>query len=154
MFPNKVADATVLWDCLKGAIGGLVSCCGTANGDVVDVGDCVLRNLWLKDVHHVLMEDGDSASPTHQECGEMKGAVWCLKSGVVTGCFSESTFIISNIQVKHSSAGMTCKLLSNLFGEWSDARVLDRDGVERLETVDGMNGVGFFLWYAEPVRAV
>ena len=32
--------------------------------------------------------------------------------------------------------------------------MLDGDGVEGFETVDGMNGVGFFLHYAEPARAV
>ena len=97
MLPNEVADATVIWDGLEGAVGGLVSHCGTTNGDVVDVGDHVLENLWLKDVHHVVMEDGDCISPTHQEFGETKGAIWCLESGVVAGCFGESTFIISDI---------------------------------------------------------
>ena len=63
-------------------------------------------------------------------------------------------FIVSNIQVEHSSAGMTCELLGNLFGEGSDARVLDHDGVEGLKTVDRMNGIGFFLCYAEPARAI
>ena len=48
-------------------------------------GHCVLGNLWLKDVHHVIMEDGHSVSPTHQEFSEVEGAVWCLKSGVVAG---------------------------------------------------------------------
>ena len=61
-----MVDAAVLWDGLEGAVGGLVSCCGTANGDIVDVGDCVLGNLWLKDVCHVVVEDGDSVSPTHR----------------------------------------------------------------------------------------
>ena len=75
MFPNKVADAAVLWDGLGGAVGGLVSCCGTANGDVVDVGNHVLGNLWLKDVHHVVVEDGDSISPTNWEFGGTKGAI-------------------------------------------------------------------------------
>ena len=85
MLPDKVANATVLWDCLEGAIGGLVSRCGTSYGDIVDVGDCVLGNLQLKDVCHVIVEDGDSISPTHQEFGETKGAIWCLESGVVMG---------------------------------------------------------------------
>ena len=154
MLPDEATNATVLQNCFKGAVGGLVSCCGTTNGDVVDVGDCVLRNLWLKDVRHVVVEDGDSVSPTHREFGETEGTVWHLESGVVTGCFSDSTLIVSNIQVEHSSAGMTCELLGDLFGEGSDAGVLDCDGVERFETVDGMNGVGFFLCYTEPVRVV
>ena len=63
-------------------------------------------------------------------------------------------FIISNIQVEHSSAGATCELLGYLFGERCDTRMLDHDGVEGFETVDGMNSVSFFLRYAEPVRAV
>ena len=84
----------------------------------------------------------------------MKGAVWRLESGVVTRCFGECTFVVSNIQVEHSSAGTTCKLLGDLFGEGSDAGMLDCDGVEGFETVDGTNGVGFFLRYTEPARAV
>ena len=32
--------------------------------------------------------------------------------------------------------------------------MLDCDSVEWFETVDGTNGVGFFLCYAKPVRAV
>ena len=147
MLPNTPANPTVLQDCLEGVIGGLVSRCGTMNGDIVDVGDRVLRNLQLKDVCHVVVEDGDSISPTHQELGEMEGAVWCLESGVVARCFGESTFVISDIQVEHSSTGATCELLGYLFCERCDS-------VEGFETVDGMNGVGFFLCYAEPARAV
>ena len=100
------------------------------------------------------MEDGDSISPTHREFGEMEGAVWHLESGVVAGCFSESVFVVSDIQVEHSSAGPTCELLGNLYSEGSDAGMLDRDGVEWFETVDGTNGIGFLLCYAEPARAV
>ena len=154
MLPNEAADAAVLWDCLEGAVGSLVSRCGTSDGDIVDVGDCVLGNLRLKDVCHVIVEDGDSVSPTHQEFGETEGAIWGLESGVVVGHFGESTFVVSDIQVEHSSTGTTCKLLSNLFGEGSDARMLDCDGVEWFKTVDRTNGIGFFLRYAEPARAV
>ena len=154
MLPNKAADATVLRDGLKGAIGGLVSQCRTTNGDVVDVGDCVLGNLWSKDACHVVVEDGDSISPTHWEFGETKGTVWCLESGVVMGCFGKSTFVISDIQVEHASAGATCELLGYLFSERSDAGMLDDDGVERFETMDWANGIGFFLRHTEPVRPV
>ena len=125
MLPNEAADAAVLQDCLEGVIGGLVSCCGTMDGDIIDVGDRVLGNLQLKDVHHVIMEDGDSVRPTHQEFGEMKGTVWHLESGVVVGCFGKSVFVISDIQVEHSFTGMTCELLGDLFSEGSDAGVLD-----------------------------
>ena len=154
VLPDEVVDPAVLWDCLEGAVNGLVSRCGTTNGDVVDVGDHVLRNLQLKDVCHVVMEDGDSVSPTHWQFGEMEGAVWRLESGVVVGCFGESMFVISNIQVEHSSAGTICKLLGDLFSEGSDTGMLDGDSVEWFETMDGANDVGFFLCYAEPVRVV
>ena len=97
MLPDKATNATVLQDCLKAVVRGLVSHWGTLDGDIIDVGDCVLGNLRLKDMHHIIMEDGDSVSPTHQEFGETKGAVWCLESGVVIRCFSECTFIISDI---------------------------------------------------------
>ena len=66
VLPDKVADTAVLWDCLEGAVGGLVSHCGTSDGDVINVGDHVLGNLQLKDVRHVVVEDGDCVSPTHQ----------------------------------------------------------------------------------------
>ena len=82
----------------------------------------------------------------------MEGAVWCLESGVVTRCFGERAFVISDIQVKHSSAGATCELLGYLFCERCDTGMLDGD--DGFETVDGTNGVGFFLCYTEPVRAV
>ena len=154
MLPDEVADTAVLRDCLEGAVGGLVSRCRTTNGDVVNVGDCVLGNLWLKDVRYVVMEDRDSVSPTHQEFRETEGAVWGLESGVVAGCFGESVFVISNIQVEHSAAATTCELLSDLFSEGSDARMLDCDGVEGFEAVDRANGVGFFPRYTEPARVV
>ena len=154
MLPNEAADAAVLQDGLEGAVGGLVSCCRTANGDIIDVGDRVLGNLQLKDVHHVVVEDEDSVSPTHWEFGETKGALWCMESGVFVGCFSKSTFIISDIQVEHSSTGTTCQLLGYLFGERSDAGMLDRDGIEGFKTMDWVNGVGFFLRHTEPARPV
>ena len=69
MLPDKAADAAVLQDGLKGAISSLVSRCGTTNGDIVDVGDHVLGNLWSKDVRHVVVEDGDCISPTHRKFG-------------------------------------------------------------------------------------
>ena len=154
MLPDEAVDTAVLWDSLEGAVSGLVSRCGTLDGDIIDVGDRVLGNLWQKDVHHIVVEDGDSISPTHREFGETEGAIWCLESGVVARCFGESVFIVSNIQVEHSSAGATCELLGYLFCERSDAGMMDGDSVEGFEIVDGMNGVGFFLRYAEPVRAV
>ena len=95
-----------------------------------------------------------SISPTHWQFGEMEGTVWCLENGVVARCFGERAFVISDIQVKHSSAGTTCKLLGYLFSERSDARMLDGDGVEGLKTADGTNGIGFFLCYTEPARVV
>ena len=64
--PDEVVDPTVLQDCLKGAVSCLVSRCGTSDGDIIDVGDCVLGNLQLKDVCHIIVEDGDSVSPTHR----------------------------------------------------------------------------------------
>ena len=107
MLPDEAANASVFRNCFEGAIGGLVSHRGTSDGDVVDVGDRVLGNLRLKDVRHVIVEDGDSVSPTHREFGETEGAVWCLESGVVAGCFGESVFVVSNVQVEHSTAGTT-----------------------------------------------
>ena len=97
MLPDEATNATVLWDGLKRAVRGLVRHCRTLDGDVINVGDRVLGILQLKDVCHVVMEDGDHVSPTHWEFGEMKGAVWCLESGVVVRCFSKCTFIVSNI---------------------------------------------------------
>ena len=154
MLPDEAANAAVLQNCFEGAVGGLVSRCGTSDGDIINVGDRVLGNLRLKDVRHVIVEDGDRVSPTHWEFGETEGAVRGLESGVVTGCFGESTFVVSDIQVEHSSTGTTCELLGDLFGEGSDAGMLDCDGVEGFETVDRTNGVGFFLRYAEPARVV
>ena len=154
MLPDEAMNAAVLWDGLEHAIRGLVHRCGTTNGDIVDVGDHVLRNLRLKDVCHVVVEDGDSISPTHWEFGEMEGTIWCLESGVVTRCFGKSVFVISDIQVEHPSAGMTCELLGDLFHEGSDTGMLDDDSVEWFETMDWANGVSFFLCYTEPARAV
>ena len=75
MLPDEAANAAVFRDCFEGAVGGLVSHCGTSDGDVVDVGDSVLGNLRLKDVRYVVVEDGDRISPTHREFGETEGAV-------------------------------------------------------------------------------
>ena len=66
MLPDEVANTTVFQDGLEGAIGGLVSRCGTSDGDIIDVGDCVLGNLQLKDVRYVIVEDGDHVSLTHR----------------------------------------------------------------------------------------
>ena len=65
MLPDKAANATVLQNCFEGAIRGFISRCGTSDGDIVNVGDRVLGNLRLKDVRHVVVEDGDCVSPTH-----------------------------------------------------------------------------------------
>ena len=65
MLPDKVADLTVLWDGFKGAIGGLVCSCGATNRHVIDVWYSVLGNLWLKDMHNIIMEYGYYIGPTH-----------------------------------------------------------------------------------------
>ena len=134
MLPDEAANAAVLRNCFEGAVGGLVSRRGTLDGDVVDVGDSVLGNLQLKDVCHIVVGDGNHISPTHREFGEMEGAVWRLESCVVAGSFGESAFVVSDIQVEHSSAGMTCELLGDLFGEGSDTGMLDCYGIEWFET--------------------
>ena len=132
MLPDEVADAAILWDGFEGAIWGLLCHCGTVNGHIIDIGYGVLGNLWLKDVHYVVVKNGDCVSPTHWEFGETECTVRCLKDGVVARGFGEGMFVIAYIQVKHSSTGMTCKLLSDSFGEWSGTRVLDHDGIEGL----------------------
>ena len=83
MFPDKAVDTAVLRDCLEGAISGLVSGCRTSDGDIVDVGNHVLGNLRLKDVRYIVVEDGDSISPTHWELGETESTIRGLESGVV-----------------------------------------------------------------------
>ena len=95
MLPDQATNAAVLQNCFEHAVRGLVSHCGTSDGDVINVGDGVLGNLWLKDVRYVIVEDGDSISPTHREFGEMKGTIWCLEGGVVMRCFGESAFVVS-----------------------------------------------------------
>ena len=124
------------------------------NGDIVDIGDHVLGNLPLKDMHYIIVEDGDCISPTHREFGEMQHTIRCLESGVVVRGFSECVFVVADIKVKHSSTGMTCKLLGDSFGERSDAGVLDHNCIEGFEAVDWVNGISFFLRYAEPAQAV
>ena len=84
MLPDEAANSAVLRDGLEGAVGGLVSRGGTSDGDIVDVGDRVLGNLWLKDVRYIVVEDGDSISPTHWEFGETEGTVRGLESSVVS----------------------------------------------------------------------
>ena len=154
VLPDEVVDPDILQDGFEGAIGGLV-CHGRAtNGHIVDIGYGVLGNLQLKDVCHIIVEDGYSVGPTHQEFGQMEHTIWCSKGGVVVRCFSKCAFVVADKKVKHSSASTTCELLSNLFRERSDAGVLDHDGVEGFETVDWVNGIGFFLHYAEPARVV
>ena len=77
-----------------------------------------------------------------------------MKGSVITRCFSEGAFIVAYVEVKHSSAGTTCELLGNLFGEWGNTRVLDGDGIERFEAVDWAKGFSFFLGYTEPAQTV
>ena len=57
MLPDEVANAAVFWDCFEGAVRGLVSRCGTSDGDVVDVprmrqrsakiGDLSVNPMWF-----------------------------------------------------------------------------------------------------------
>ena len=117
VLPDEVVNAAILQDGFEGAIGGLVCRCRATNGDIVDIGDHVLGNLQLKDVHYIVMENGDCISPTHRELGETECDIRCLKGGVVMRCFGKHAFVVANIQVKHSSTGTTCKLLSDLLGE-------------------------------------
>ena len=49
---------------------------------IINIGDHVLGNLWLKNMCYIIVENGDCVSPTHQEFGEMECAIWCLKGGV------------------------------------------------------------------------
>ena len=111
------------------AVRGLVCGGRPTNGHIVNVWYSVLWNLWLKNMCNVVVEYGYCVDPTHQKLGQAECAIWCLQSGVVTRGFSECTLIVTYIQVKHPSTGMTCELLSDLFSEGSDARMLDCDGV-------------------------
>ena len=38
MLPNEVVSPAVLQDGFEGAIGGLVSCCGTMGGYIINIG--------------------------------------------------------------------------------------------------------------------
>ena len=65
MLPDEAADAAVLQDCLEGAIWPLIHSCGAMDGHVVNVGNVELRNLWLKDMCDIIMENRNSIGPTH-----------------------------------------------------------------------------------------
>ena len=58
MLPNEAVNATILWDGFKGAIRGLVRCCRTTDGYIVNIWYGELVNLQLKDVCHVIVEMG------------------------------------------------------------------------------------------------
>ena len=65
MFPDKVVDATVLQDHLKGAVLALVHSRGATDGHVIYVENGELGTLWLKDMCDVIVEYWNSIGPTH-----------------------------------------------------------------------------------------
>ena len=151
MLPDKVADAAVLQDGFEGTVGGLVHGCGAKNGHIINVWYSILGNVWLKDMCNIIVEYGYCICPTHWEFGQTECAIQCLNHGVVARGFSECMLIVAYIQVEHPSTGTTCKLLSNLFSEWSDTGMLDCDAIEGFEAMDWVKGFSLFLGYAEPV---
>ena len=47
MFLDEAADSRVLRDPLLTSVREWVSCCGSADQNVVDIWDCCFRDLWL-----------------------------------------------------------------------------------------------------------
>ena len=83
MLPDKAVDAAVLQYCLEGAILALIRSCGATDGHVVDVGNGELRNLWLKDMCDIVVENWNSIGPTHGQLHKAEHAIWRLECCIV-----------------------------------------------------------------------
>ena len=69
----------------------------------------------------VVVEYGDRVRPAHWKGDEPHGTIWSLEGGEIAGRFRNSAFVVADVEVEHSSAGVAGEVLANLVGEWSDS---------------------------------
>jgi hypothetical protein len=56
VFPYKSLDSWVLWDGFIQAIAEEIARRWAFNWNVIDIRDCVVRDLWLEDVGDIVVE--------------------------------------------------------------------------------------------------
>ena len=110
MFPDEAANARIFGNCFVRSIGLDISCRRTFEGNIVDIRNRDMRDFRLQDESDVVVEDRDGVGPTHREGDEALCSERCLECGVVSRAFGDWSFVISDIEVEHSSASASGEL--------------------------------------------
>ena len=83
-----------------------------------------------------------------------KGAVGCLKGRIVAQGQCERALIVSNVEVKDSTACVAGKLFCDMFCKGRDTRMLDCYCIERFETMNEVKTRCVLFDNTEPTRMV
>jgi len=74
VLPDETPDAGVFVKCFIRAVGVLIICVGSLDGNVVDKGNCDVRDFGSQDVGDILVKNRDRVSPTHRQSDKTKRA--------------------------------------------------------------------------------
>jgi hypothetical protein len=129
VFSHEVSDARVLCDGLIAAIGTLITGRWAFDGDVVNIGNSELGDLWLENETNVFMKDQNAVGPTHQKGDKSLGPIGRLEGHIVLGQLCNQALIITNIEIKHCTARPASKLLCDVFWERGDTGMSNGDGI-------------------------
>ncbi|CAK5281216.1 unnamed protein product, partial [Mycena citricolor] len=108
----------VLVDCLWRPVGKGITGLGTSGGYIIDVRDREFRDFGLKYNSDVVMEYRDRIGPPHRQGRKLLRS----KGGLER-------------EIEDTATCTSCKLLGQLICQRWHARVLNGNGVERLEAV-------------------
>jgi len=74
VLPDETLDAGVFVKCLVRAVGVLIICVRSLDGNVIDKGNCDVQDFGSQDVGDILVKNRDRVSPTHRQSDKTKRA--------------------------------------------------------------------------------
>jgi hypothetical protein len=132
MLPDKLANPGVLGNDLVATIVGLVARGWTFDSAIIHKGVSYVRDLGGKKESYVIMENGYGIGPTLGETSQSQCTNRGLNSGEVAQGNVDGAMVVANKQIEHGIACPASHGLYNLVSERRNARVVNRDGIERL----------------------
>ena len=135
VLPNKSTNSGVLWNGLVDSVRELVLRLRTFDWNIVGEGLSPVRDLWVKDMGNVSLENSQRVSPTHGKYCEMEGAERSVIGSHVSGVLVELTLVKGNIEVESSVDKSSGEVFGNNVSIWRHSSVADCNSIQRLQRV-------------------
>src|SRR6267154_1178360 len=100
------------------------------------------------------MEYRNRICPTHWKCNQAKRYERCLKRGIISRGFIDSSLVVAYVEIEDAATCTACEVFGELLCKRRNTGMLYRNGVERFETMNDAKRGSSLLEDCKPSRAI